>query len=125
MQFFPLVVSIVALFCASCASLASPSSEAPSTGATDAASEGRLGKFSQGSLAGWQEKSFSVRTHYEVGPVDGRAALTARCEAGASGLYRHRRADLEAIDAVAVMTDCDDTRGVGLAHYGNIYFTGE
>lgn len=189
-----------------------------------------VGEFSDGSLSDWEEESFGQDTTYELNRVGGRNALSARCEAAASGLYRHERVDLqktpylhwswrvdeaygqnidelqksgddfparvfvivkgglfgvgnralnyvwsssqepgarwnspyservkmlavdagsatgrwhvhrrnvradleqmygldiEAVDAVAVMTDCDDSQSQGVAHYGDIYFADE
>ena len=58
-----------------------------------------------------------------------------RLSGPATGQWRTHRRDvrahfeqaygvaIDALDAVAVMTDCDDSQSRGLAHYGDIYFS--
>jgi len=51
-----------------------------------------LGKFSQGDMAGWEEKSFAEHTHYQLNDAK---VLQAESEQGASCLYRKARIDLQ------------------------------
>jgi len=53
-----------------------------------------VGEFSQGTLEGWQEKSFSGRTEYGLVKQDGRQVLRAVSHAAASGYAREIRIDL-------------------------------
>jgi hypothetical protein len=233
MRSLPLHIAFVvaiAITCASCASSVESPTASPAPRSADPPSKVAIGRFSEGSLAGWKERSFSGSTAYEINQVNARGALSASCDAAASGLYRqgpidldetpylhwswrvdrtygqdldehqksgddfparvfvvvkggvfglqaralnyvwsssqdsgarwsspysdrvkmiavdagpptgqwhtHRRdvrADFEraygfaidTLDAVAVMTDCDDSKSRGIAHYGDIYFTDE
>lgn len=53
-----------------------------------------VGKFSQNSIQGWQEKSFSGDTEYRLVEQDGRRVLRAVSNAAASGYAREIRVDL-------------------------------
>lgn len=53
-----------------------------------------LGAFAEGDLQGWQEKSFSGHSKYELVERDGRQVLHASCAGGASVLYREQQIDL-------------------------------
>jgi hypothetical protein len=54
----------------------------------------RVGAFSDGSLAGWEEKSFEGSTDYTLVRRDDRSVLHARCDGTASVLYREQEVDL-------------------------------
>jgi len=53
-----------------------------------------IARFSQGDLAGWQERSFRGHTDYRLVRIEGSTVLQARSAASASGLYRQVEVDL-------------------------------
>ena len=53
-----------------------------------------IARFSQGNLSGWQSKTFSGDTHYNLVNEDGQTVLRADSRATASGLYREVSVDL-------------------------------
>ena len=53
-----------------------------------------IGRFSQGDLSGWQEKSFVGNTHYELVDENHNKVLKAHTSATASGLFRELDIDL-------------------------------
>lgn len=55
------------------------------------------GDFSQMSLSGWKEKSFSGETEYKLVSADGKSFLRAEAHAGASALYKKIKVDLNKI----------------------------
>lgn len=55
----------------------------------------RLGEFSEAKLDGWTEKHFAGTTEYVLTEDAGRRVLRAVSRASASGLYKHRRIDLD------------------------------
>lgn len=65
-----------------------------SLGALQAAPRIDIARFSQGDLAGWQERSFRARTDYRLVQMEGNTVLQARSDASASGLYRQVEVDL-------------------------------
>jgi len=65
-----------------------------SLGALGAASRIDIARFSQGDLAGWQERSFRGRTDYRLVRMEAGTVLQARSDASASGLYRQVEVDL-------------------------------
>jgi len=65
-----------------------------SLGALGAAPRIDIARFSQGDLAGWQERSFRGRTDYRLVRMEAGTVLQARSDASASGLYRQVEVDL-------------------------------
>ncbi|HSM10663.1 MAG TPA: DUF3047 domain-containing protein [Lysobacter sp.] len=65
-----------------------------SLGARGAAPRIDIARFSQGDLAGWQERSFRGRTDYRLVRMEAGTVLQARSDASASGLYRQVEVDL-------------------------------
>ena len=53
-----------------------------------------IGEFSDGSLVGWEEKSFQGQSEYRLVEKQGRRVLHAHSQASASGLYREVAIDL-------------------------------
>jgi len=53
-----------------------------------------IARFSQGDLAGWQERSFRGHTDYRLVRIEGSTVLQASSAASASGLYRQVEVDL-------------------------------
>jgi hypothetical protein len=89
------IVFAIAITCASCASPVESAQESPAPRAAEPPSKVAIGRFSEGSLAGWEERSFSGSTSYEFNQIDAREALSASCNAAASGLHRQGRIDLD------------------------------
>jgi len=55
----------------------------------------QLGDFSAGDLAGWEEKSFTGHTSYELVSDQGRRVLRAQSHQAASGLFKEVEIDLK------------------------------
>lgn len=53
-----------------------------------------VGDFSRGDLSGWEAKSFSKETDYQLVQLDGEQVLRAVSNGAASGLFREMRVDL-------------------------------
>ncbi len=53
-----------------------------------------IGEFSHNTLAGWEEKEFSGKTHYQLVKEDDRVILQASTNAAASGLFKEVEIDL-------------------------------
>lgn len=53
-----------------------------------------IGKFSEASLEGWKEKSFSGSTNYQFVTVNNKTVLRAESNAAASGLFYEKEIDL-------------------------------
>lgn len=53
-----------------------------------------IGEFSAGSLAGWDQKSFSGTTRYNIVAESGRKVLKANSNSSASGLVKKLKVDL-------------------------------
>lgn len=62
--------------------------------ASDSISIG-IGKFSESSLEGWQEKSFSGSTEYQFVTVKNKTVLRAESNGSASGLFYEKEIDLK------------------------------
>jgi len=54
-----------------------------------------IGKFSESSLEGWQEKSFSGSTDYQFVTVKNKSVLRAESNGSASGLFYEKEIDLK------------------------------
>lgn len=54
-----------------------------------------VGEFSRGRLYGWEQKSFSGETRYQLQAMDGTVVLKADSRAAGSGLFKEQRIDLE------------------------------
>lgn len=70
-----------------------------------------VGAFSQGSLDGWEEQSFSGHTDYRLVSTDGRQALRAISQSAASGLDRKVRIDLDRTPYLHWSWKVDNTLG--------------
>lgn len=54
-----------------------------------------IGEFSRNRLNGWEQKSFTGETRYQLQTIDGVVALKADSEAASSGLFKEQPIDLE------------------------------
>lgn len=54
-----------------------------------------IAEFSSGKLTNWNNKTFSGKTHYQITQLENRQALKAESHAGASGLFKEQRVDLQ------------------------------
>jgi hypothetical protein len=93
-----------------------------------AASRIDVGRFSQGELDGWNERSFQGHTDYRLVEKDGTTVLQARSEASASGLYREIRVDLAQTPVLnwswrtdALLRDNDERSRAGDDYPARIY----
>lgn len=55
----------------------------------------QIGSFSTGDLSGWENKSLSGTTLYQVAQLEGIQVLQAKSHSGASGLFKEQRIDLQ------------------------------
>lgn len=54
-----------------------------------------MGEFSRNRLDGWEQKSFTGETRYQLQTIDGVVALKAESHATSSGLFKEQIIDLE------------------------------
>jgi hypothetical protein len=54
----------------------------------DPADRYQISAFANGSLTGWQEKSFAGKTDYQLVSLEGEQVLQASSSASASGLFK-------------------------------------
>jgi hypothetical protein len=54
----------------------------------------QIGNFSSGQLEGWNDKSFSGTTEYQIERLDNQQVLKAISQSAASGLFKEQKIDL-------------------------------
>ncbi len=79
-----------------------------------------IGHFSRGKFDNWEKKVFTGESRYKLVEVDGQTVLKGMAKNSASGLFKK---EIRYVDAVAIMTDSDNSGGVVLAYYGDIFFS--
>jgi len=97
-------------------------------GVAPAGSRVEVGRFSQGDLDGWDERSFEGNTDYRLVELDGTTVLQAHSRASASGLYREISVDLTQTPVLnwswrtdALLQDNDERRRDGDDYPARIY----